>query len=121
MFETGIVSVTVQKFERNTSTELEDEEVAGILVKTCVTGLPDGSELLGFSWEPWGLVGPDSERYPPANWQTIKKPEYPDDDEVGYALGECAKGWILFDTSGAEIAEVTYRNGHGDRATWKVD
>lgn len=119
-WENGIVSVTVENVERVTKTSMEDETFGGALIKICVTGLPDGSEALSFQWDPWYLIGPDSEQYSPTSWRDIKMPDYPDDPDQGFEVGECAKGWIIFESGGEKISTVAYRPGSGESATWAL-
>lgn len=119
-WENGIVSVTVEKIERVTKTSVDDEILGGVLIKTCIVGLPDGSEALSLNWDPWYLVGPDSEQYSPTSYRDIKMPDYPDDPEQGFEIGECAKGWIVFESGGKKVEAASYRPDSGERATWTI-
>lgn len=118
-FHANSVDITVLSIKSSTMTKLSpDHKIGGALVKSCVRSIPAGSEYVSFSWDPWMAIGPDSEQYPPGNWQTIKTPEYPNDESKYFRVDDCAKGWIVFDNNGSTLSSVTYLNSSGDQATW---
>lgn len=118
-FHANSVDITVVSLKGSTNTKLSpDYKIGGALVKSCITSIPADSEYISFTWDPWTAIGPDSEQYPPGNWQTIKTPEYPNDDSKVFGVGDCVKGWIVFDNNGAALSAVKYANSSGDQATW---
>lgn len=120
-YRTENVTITVSKIQRSTKTKLSpDIKAAGALVKSCVLSVPGDADHVAFTWDPWTAVGPDSESYPAANWQTVKTPEYPNDTDRGFDPGDCVKGWIVFDTSGDQIVGVHYQNSVGEEADWSI-
>jgi hypothetical protein len=120
-WDNGVVAVTLLKVDRRTKTTMEDETFGGALIKTCVVGLEDDWVGISLNWSPWYLVGPDSEQYSPTSWRNIKMPDYPDDPDQAYVIGDCAKGWVIFESGGAKIDSVSYRPATGETASWTVN
>jgi len=105
--------VAVSKLERRSDTQVVVE------VQVCVRSLPPDPQgnRTRISWDPWSVR---------AGRRTIDadlvgaKPRHLFPRSATYAVGDCALGWIPFQTTD-EIGEVTYENGIGDKAVWDAD
>lgn len=112
----GDVTIQVQKAEKWSS---RDRPTAfRVMVRTCNATVKDGITI---SWSPWALAAADGSEYPASDVTMTDdpKPQYPFDGSRAYKVGQCARGWIMFDLSkGAKVAVVRYANEGGDVAEW---
>ena len=91
------------------------------MVKTCILDI--GDEEAALSWDPWCLIDSDDGRYPDngTSGGNLPNPTYPNGETDGtFTTGDCAKGWIFFDTDDADIVHVQYENQSGDQIIWGV-
>lgn len=118
-FKSPYVAITVLDYDG--SVKVYDDTIQTVLIKSCVTKIPEGEAGVSFSWSPWELVDHDSGRYEPASSRvTDLGPAYPDDEDQ-LKLGDCVKGLIQWpDAKDAKIELVRYRNDAGETAEWKV-
>ena len=112
------VEITVSKFDRKVSSGIEDVPyMEAALVKTCVKGAAKPLEL---GWSPWEITNADGERYEQSDWSPLdKKPLYPNGERT-YANGECANGWILFESYKKHGDTIRYENSEGEIARWEI-
>lgn len=112
------VEITVSKFDRKVASGIEDVPyMEAALVKTCVKNAAKPLEL---GWSPWEITNADGERYEQSDWSPLdKKPLYPNGERT-YDNGECAKGWILFESYKKNGDTIRYENSEGEIARWEI-
>ena len=91
----------------------DGRHVQAFMLQGC---LSKTAEATSFTSSLWQAIGPDGERYNPAEWSDIQ-PGYKYDMPV--SPGECVKGWLQFDTED-KIVEVRYQNSTGERVSDSV-
>lgn len=114
----GDSTIQVQRVERWKSADRPAAFRA--MVRGCNVSVTDG---IAFSWTPWALASSDGSEYPASDvtMSDDPKPLYPFDGERGYKVGQCARGWVMFDVpKGDEVAVVRYANSTGDVAEWAI-
>lgn len=114
----GDSTIQVQKAERWKSGDRPAAFRA--MVRACNVSVADG---IAFSWMPWAVAGEDGSEYPASDVTMTDdpKPLYPFDGDRGYKVGQCARGWIMFDVPKKDdVAVVRYANTAGDVAEWAV-
>jgi hypothetical protein len=116
---TRYAKITVLEYDRNVYAN--GERIQTVLVRSCVTAVPEGEPGVAFSWSPWTLIDDDDGSYSASSSRyDLSDPEYPDDPEDYRQVGECVKGVIQFETYGKKITTIRYRSGFGDAARWAV-
>lgn len=91
------------------------------LVRTevCVRTLPPDAQgdRTRISWDPWSIRagGRNVDAALDGN-----RPKGMFRADGTYGVGDCASGWIPFPTA-ADLDNITYANGVGDRATWDAN
>lgn len=88
------------------------------MVRACNISVTDG---IAFSWLPWAVAGGDGSEYPASDvvMSDDPTPLYPFEGDRGYKVGQCARGWIMFDVPAKDaVTVVRYANSMGDVAEW---
>lgn len=112
----GDTTIQVQQAERWKS---EDRPAAfRAMVRACNISVTDG---IAFSWLPWAVASDDGSEYPASDvvMSDDPTPLYPFEGDRGYKVGQCARGWIMFDVPAKDaVTVVRYANSMGDVAEW---
>lgn len=90
----------------------------GVLVKTCVTAKV-GKKPLTLGWGAWTVADKDGGQYDAFAWTGTEYPQpiYPMDRAV--AVGQCVKGWIVFNKpGGVRPISTTYGPSGADPVVW---
>lgn len=106
-------------------TEIDRDSSRGVFInaRVCVDRLPPNpqGDRTRVSWDPWRLsTSNGSYRARKVAGSSRRAGMFPTD--ATYKVGQCATGWIPFDgvSSVRAVDRISYKNGVGDAATWRV-
>ena len=100
-------------------------EAHGLLVRVrvCVRRLPPDppGDRTRISWDPWSVTMTSGAPQRPRLFDASHPPDGLFPADRTYRVGQCARGWIPFAgvSRVEQVKAVDYRNGVGDRTTWK--
>jgi hypothetical protein len=92
----------------------------GVLVRTCVTRHTKKGKPISLSWDPWTVSDRSGGTYASFYWTNTAYPEpiYPDARVI--PIGQCVKGWIVFNKpKGVRPVSVSYAPANADASVWK--
>jgi hypothetical protein len=93
----------------------------GVLVKTCVTAKKKGKQVT-LGWGPWTVADRQDGQYEAFAWTGVTaypSPVYPMDRAV--PVGQCVKGWIVFNKPGrVQPIKATYAPSGDDAVVWRL-
>lgn len=111
--EEGTTPTATFLFSQRKVVDPKKRHVQSFMLRGC---LKAGSESTHFSSQFWTAIGPDGERYRPAEWTDIQ-PGFT--YEMPVKPGECVKGWLQFETQD-KLVELRYQNDAGARLGFEV-
>ena len=102
--------------------DVDGARAVRVTAKVCVRSLPPNPQgnRTRISWDPWRIDTVNHTiRAQQSAGLTSTKGMFPADRT--YKKGQCASGWIPFAVSAADVASISYTNGIGDEASWRVE